>query len=292
MAENVVENAAKNAAEKRKGEIAKEANGRNIESFEEFAKSRFGLDISQDMLSAAAQSVKIQTVYGTITLADYRVNLVGKLYEYYTTGVAYRVYEMMNDQLKGNVSKKDVLVMLTMMAEKELKYGLQPLEHMIPIKKQLFVTFPGLLHYAHRTGLFKGFCDETVEVKPDGTVHARSYVVKVVDGQDVKFCGEGEVDKFEQEKNNAMKNLAHAKQMALKRARAAALKIAFPIGYDLLTDANIAVAREAEAYDAYITETGEVAVARTAGSTEELADVAKEDTAKEEVESDAEANAL
>lgn len=231
------------------------ANGKKqLSKFEEFTQ-RLGVDATLEDLKQAEEMLKITTVNGDVSLKAFKIAMLGKLHEYYSLGIAREVKKMMEEQASLSKSKNpnlrmvsdyDVMLILVQMADKELRYGLMPFEHMIPLNKKIYITFQGRLYYAMKTGKFAGFDPEETKIVKDGSKDghwiAKACVVKMETtrtGETIKlkYYGEGEVLPYEVENNKSMRK--NAKHMAMKRAKANALKEAFPIGYDEITDSVI-----------------------------------------------------
>lgn len=228
--------------------------GKQLSKFEEFVH-RLGMDATLEDLKQAEDMLKITTVSGEVSLRAYRLAMLGKIHEYYKLGIAREVKRMMEEQASMSksrnpnmrmVSDYDVMLILVQMADKELKYGLIPFEHMIPLNKKIYITFAGRLYYGMKTGKFAGFDPNETRIIKDGSKDghwiARACVVKLEytkTGEPIKlkFYGDGEVLPFEVETNKTLRK--YAKHMAMKRAKANALKEAFPIGYDELTDSQM-----------------------------------------------------
>ena len=227
---------------------------KQLSKFEEFTQ-RLGVDATLEDLKQAEEMLKITTVNGDVSLKAFKIAMLGKLHEYYSLGIAREVKKMMEEQASLSKSKNpnlrmvsdyDVMLILVQMADKELRYGLMPFEHMIPLNKKIYITFQGRLYYAMKTGKFAGFDPEETKIIKDGSKDghwiAKACVVKMETtraGETIKlkYYGEGEVLPYEVENNKSMRK--NAKHMAMKRAKANALKEAFPIGYDEITDSVI-----------------------------------------------------
>ncbi len=223
------------------------------EDFETFA-AQLGLAVRADLpnvLKGVQERVKITTIYGEVTLAEYEALLLYKIYSYTRLGIAHLVADKIREQHQARIRKyggqpydketlrKRTFVVLWEMAQKEVQYGLRPLEHMAVVAEQVFIKRDGWLYYAHTSGKLK---DIRFEVMKDGrkdgdNVWMVKCTIERTDGR--KFEGIGEADPGNVHSKNAIEKMAYT------RAFREAAKYAFPLGADIEEAEEVLAAEQA-----------------------------------------------
>lgn len=122
-----------------------------------------------------ASKIRVSTIYGEVTLQDFEDLVRAKINEYAKFGIARRVWDMMQEQQRlANEKGKnkqyttdDLKLILLEMSRLEVKYDLQPIQHLIPIDGKTYVLAEGYLYYAKKTGKLKSITWKDSE--KDGT---------------------------------------------------------------------------------------------------------------------------
>lgn len=223
---------------------------------EDFATftTQLGLAVRADLpevLKGVQERVKIATIYGEVTLAEYEALLLYKIFSYTRLGIAHLVADKIREQHQARIKKyggqpydketlrKRTFVVLWEMAQKEVQYGLRPLEHMAVVAEQVFIKRDGWLYYAHTSGKLK---DVRFEIMKDGRKDGDNvWIVKCTiertDGR--KFEGIGEADPGNVHSKNAIEKMAYT------RAFREAAKYAFPLGADIEEAEEVLAAEQA-----------------------------------------------
>ena len=186
------------------------------------------LEYDESLVNNALENIHVELASGeTVTLGEYENLITYKVVQYIKLGVGWKVTQMMRDQSKEN--KVDPIALkwvLKEMAEKELLYGLKPIEHVIPLDKNVYVGIAGRKYYARNTGQsYSVEYKETKNGKDDNVWDVDCLLtVKDKEGHISTFIGQGHASP-----NNVYRK-DWCKDMAYKRALADALESAFPIG--------------------------------------------------------------
>ncbi|MEM2125633.1 MAG: hypothetical protein QXQ53_04480 [Candidatus Methanosuratincola sp.] len=172
----------------------------------------------------AAHKLKLSTAMGAVSLVEFEQLVKAKLAEYIRFGVARRTWQIMTDQAARSSHKTpsmdDLKLILLEMARQEVKYGLLPLYHTIPIDGKLYVTADGYRYYAEHSGKLKSISWERVK---EGDVDVVRCRVTRTDG--AEFLGEAFVDNKRSPNDDPVER---ARTKSMRRA----LRRAFPVGMD------------------------------------------------------------
>lgn len=193
-------------------------------TLEVFAREELGVEIDPEFLRQAEEKVKVKLFGGSeVSLAEYKQLIVAKIFEYRQLGIAWKVTKMIQEQEKGKaVSKPELLYLLKEIAEKELKYGLVPIQHTIPLNGKVYVTIDGRKYYARQVGAQYSIQYEVLKDGSEDNVWRIKAIVILSDG--TKFEGIGKASPSD------VYNKKWIEEMAYKRATAHALDSAFPLG--------------------------------------------------------------
>lgn len=196
-------------------------------SIDSFIKS-LELAYDETLVNNALEHIHVKLASGEeVSLGQYENLIAYKVIQYIKLGVGWKVTQMMRDQDKqGSVDKTALKWILKEMAEKELMYGLKPIEHVIPLDKNVYVGINGRKFFARNTG--QTYSVE-YQIKKDGNednVWDVDCVLRVTDqdGLDSVFVGQGHASPSNVYRKDWIKDMAY------KRSLADALESAFPIG--------------------------------------------------------------
>ena len=186
------------------------------------------LAYDEDLVNNALEHIHVKLATGEeVTLGQYENLIMYKVIQYIKLGVGWKVTQMMRDQDKqGMVDKTALKWILKEMAEKELMYGLKPIEHVIPLDKNVYVGVNGRKYFARNTG--QSYSVE-YQIKKDGNednVWDVDCVLTVIDKEGNKsvYVGQGHASPSNVYRKDWIKDMAY------KRSLADALESAFPIG--------------------------------------------------------------
>jgi len=199
--------------------------------------SELGMDINMEALRQAQRDIQI-TLHGgsKVSLEQYEALLIHKMYEYFRLGVMWKTKEMMKKQT--GVDDSLVKWVLKEMAEKELKFGLRPIEHVIPLTGDVYITIEGRRFYARQQGIDFSVKYETIkDGSKDNIWEFKCTVTLLKSG--VEYEGYGKASPA----NVFRKD--YIPDMGRKRSLAHALELAFPLGVsaedaDMITDFRMA----------------------------------------------------
>lgn len=221
----VVEEEPKKNAKKKVAEETKEKKETqdNRPSIVRFANSLGLDDYDYDAIKEVEKGIAVQIAGGQeISLYAFKGMIVKKMYEYVTMRVHKEVEKKMRDQ--GDFSEDALRFTLMQLAEKEIKYGLQPMTHVIPLKGNLYVNISGYRFYARNTGVKYGIGFECLK---DGTQDSKwryRCTISFADGSP-SISAEGYASP-----QSYKGNVEYIANMAMKRAEMHAYARAFPIG--------------------------------------------------------------
>ena len=138
----VVEEEPKKNGKKKAAEEAKEKKEPkdNRPSIVRFANSLGLDDFDYEAIKDVEKGISVK-ISGDqeVSLFAFKGMIVKKMYEYVTMRVHKEVEKKMRDQ--GDFSEDALRFTLMQLAEKEIKYGLQPMTHVIPLKGNLYVLY-------------------------------------------------------------------------------------------------------------------------------------------------------
>lgn len=195
------------------GELEKIAKSRDIQEF----LTNLGEKITPEEIQNARKMLKIKTIHGELNGEVYDLNIKALLWKYMRYGTAREIYKMMKKQ-NPSVAESEILFMLLHLAKYELEYGLEPINHVIPVNGKPYVTATGYLYYAKKSGRLKGLKFETVKIANKDYVRC----VAIVDGEN-EYVGEAPIMPPVSKMDDPLEK---AKTKAMRRA----LRRAFPIG--------------------------------------------------------------
>ncbi|WP_367363371.1 hypothetical protein [Mesotoga sp.] len=186
------------------------------------------LTYDENLVNNALEHIHVKLATGEeVTLGQYENLIMYKVVQYIKLGVGWKVTQMMRDQDKqGTVDKTALKWILKEMAEKELLYGLKPIEHVIPLDKNVYVGINGRKYFARNTG--QTYSVE-YQIKKDGNednVWDIDCILTVIDKEGNKsvYVGQGHASPSNVYRKDWIKDMAY------KRSLADALESAFPIG--------------------------------------------------------------
>lgn len=217
----------KNGSKKEVQEEKKLAKKEGKSELDNFIES-LGLSYDEALVNNALETIHVKLATGEeVTLGQYENLLAYKVIQYIKLGVGWKVTQMMRDQDKEKkVDPTALKWILKEMAEKELMYALKPIEHVIPLDKNVYVGINGRKFFARNTG--QSFSVQYKETKngKDDNVWDIECVLTVTDkdGLDSVYVGQGHASPSNVYRKD------WCKDMAFKRALADALETAFPIG--------------------------------------------------------------
>ena len=157
-----------------------------------------------------------------VSLYAFKGMIVKKMYEYVTMRVHKEVEKKMRDQ--GDFSEDALRFTLMQLAEKEIKYGLQPMIHVIPLKGNLYVNISGYRFYARNTGVKYGVSFECLKDGSTDNKWRYRCTISFADGSP-SISAEGYASP-----QSYKGNIEYIANMAMKRAEMHAYSRAFPIG--------------------------------------------------------------
>jgi len=205
--------------------------------------SQLGMDINMEALRQAQKEIQI-TLHGgaKVSLEQYEALLINKMYEYLRLGVMWKTKEMMKKQT--GIDESLVKWVLKEMAEKELKFGLRPIEHVIPLTGDVYITIEGRRFYARQQGIDFSVRYEMIKDGSKDSIWEFKCTVHLIKSG-VEYEGYGKASPA----NVFRKD--YIPDMGRKRALAHALELAFPLGVsaedaDMITDFRVAEETAAE----------------------------------------------
>jgi len=216
-------------ATKEKKEVKEEKKESKEEKKEEgitaFIKS-LELNYDEKLVNNALENIHVTLASGEqITMGEYENLIAYKVVQYIRLGVGWKVTQMLRDQ-NGKAEMTALKWVLKEMAEKELLYSLKPIEHVIPLMGNVYITIAGRKYYARNTGQSYSVKYEEIKSGTEDNVWFVRCNLLLVDkeGNQLAFEGQGHASPLD------VTNKKWIKDMAYKRALADALESAFPIG--------------------------------------------------------------
>ncbi len=209
------------AKEEKKAKVKQEEDNRP--SLVKFANSLGLDDFDYQAIREVEKKIIVQIADDQeVSLYEYKGMIVLKMFEYVTMRVHKEVEKEMKEQ--GSFSEDALRFMLMQLAEKEIKYGLKPMVHVIPLKGKLYTNISGYRFYARNTGIKYGIGFECIK---DGTQDGKwryRCTITFADGSP-SISAEGAASAMSYKGNPE-----HLPTMAMKRAEMHAYTKAFPIG--------------------------------------------------------------
>jgi hypothetical protein len=194
-------------------------------SIDTFIKS---LELSYDetLVNNALENIHVSLASGEqVTMGEYENLIAYKVVQYIRLGVGWKVTQMLREQ-NGKGETLALKWVLKEMAEKELLYALKPIEHVIPLMGNVYITIAGRKFYARSTGQSYSVTYKESKNGNDDNIWSVDCILTVKDreGNESVFEGQGHASPSD------VTNKKWIKDMAYKRALADALESAFPIG--------------------------------------------------------------
>jgi len=223
--EVVVEEEPKKNGKKKGEEEAKEKKEKKDDrpAIVRFANSLGLDDFDYDAIKEVEKEIKVKIAGNQeISLYAFKGMIVKKMYEYVTMRVHKEVEKKMRDQ--GDFSEDALRFTLMQLAEKEIKYGLQPMVHVIPLKGNLYVNISGYRFYARNTGIKYGVSFECLKDGSTDNKWRYRCTISFADGSP-SISAEGYASP-----QSYKGNIEYIANMAMKRAEMHAYSRAFPIG--------------------------------------------------------------
>lgn len=186
--------------------------------------SSLGIDLDLNELKKVNESITVKIANGQeISLFAYNQKVGELLYQYFKMGIMEVVSKEMKDQ--GEYNEFLLKWVLKEMAEKELRYGLRPLDHVIPLKGRVYIKIDGYRYHARNTGIKYGVSFEPVYEDVKNNKFTYRCTITFSDPSMPPVSSEGTASPISYKGNTE-----YMRQMAMKRAEMHALAIAFPIG--------------------------------------------------------------
>lgn len=221
----VVEEEPKKNGKKKGEEEAKEKKEKNDDRplIVRFANSLGLDDFDYEAIKEVEKGISVR-ISGDqeVSLYAFKGMIVKKMYEYVTMRVHKEVEKKMRDQ--GDFSEDALRFTLMQLAEKEIKYGLQPMIHVIPLKGNLYVNISGYRFYARNTGVKYGVSFECLKDGSTDNKWRYRCTISFADGSP-SISAEGYASP-----QSYKGNIEYIANMAMKRAEMHAYSRAFPIG--------------------------------------------------------------
>lgn len=184
------------------------------------------LSYNEALVSNALENIHVTLASGEqVTMGEYENLIAFKVVQYIRLGVGWKVAQMLREQ-NGKGEPLALKWVLKEMAEKELMYALKPIEHVIPLMGNVYITIAGRKFYARSTGQSYSVMYKEAKNGNDDNIWSVNcaLTVKDKDGNESIFEGQGHASPSD------VTNKKWIKDMAYKRALADALESAFPIG--------------------------------------------------------------
>ena len=184
------------------------------------------LSYNEALVSNALENIHVTLASGEqVTMGEYENLIAYKVVQYIRLGVGWKVAQMLREQ-NGKGETLALKWVLKEMAEKELMYALKPIEHVIPLMGNVYITIAGRKFYARSTGQSYSVMYKEAKNGNDDNIWSVNctLTVKDKDGNESIFEGQGHASPSD------VQNKKWIKDMAYKRALADALESAFPIG--------------------------------------------------------------
>lgn len=186
--------------------------------------SSLGIELDLTELKKVNESITVKIANGQeITLFAYNQKVGELLYQYFKMGIMEVVSKEMKEQ--GEYNEFLLKWVLKEMAEKELRYGLRPLDHVIPLKGRVYIKIDGYRYHARNTGVKYGVSFEPVYEDLKNNKFTYRCIITFSDPSMPPISAEGTASPMSYKGNTE-----YMRQMAMKRAEMHALAIAFPIG--------------------------------------------------------------